>query len=257
MLIGWVNICIRSQRSSDWYRHKWASFLKSLVPLPDAFTMQLLAWIYLLSWFLPWVKSAYDVVEPTVGQNITEYLHARQKRHQLIYRNGGTIRLVVGAVMSTQLEDPVVWRSMVYYYVLHFGAFTLPSAPLYPWDKWETIYARSLQEKIRSLDESHEDDTRTFAYAALENYMDQVSGSVGRGRQCLLRGICENAQVHHHHGIMAELLNVLLTPGKTRLNLAYTEALSAGKAGINCFSHFPDCPRGESILDAYSVDLDY
>ncbi|KAI8041134.1 hypothetical protein M5D96_005386 [Drosophila gunungcola] len=173
--------------------------------------MQLLAWIYLLSWFLPWVKSAYDVVEPTVGQNITEYLHARQKRHQLIYRNGGTIRLVVGAVMSTQLEDPVVWRSMVYYYVLHFGAFTLPSAPLYPWDKWETIYARSLQEKIRSLDESHEDDTRTFAYAALENYMDQVSGSVGRGRQCLLRGICENAQVHHHHGIMAELLNVLLT----------------------------------------------
>jgi len=34
---------------------------------------------------------------------------------------------------------------------------------------------------------------------------------VGHGRQCLLRGICENAQVHHHVGIMAELLNVLLT----------------------------------------------
>ncbi|XP_017009567.2 uncharacterized protein [Drosophila takahashii] len=219
--------------------------------------MHLAAWIYLFSGLLPLVKSAYDVVNPSVGQNITEYLHARQKRHQLIYRNGGTIRLVVGPVLATQLEDPVVWRSMVYYYVLHFGAFTLPSAPLYPWDKWETIYARSLQEKIRSLDQSHEDDTRTFVYAALENYMDQVSGSVGRGRQCLLRGICENAQVHYHVGIMAELLNVLLTPGKTRLDLAYTEALAAGKAGIDCLSHFSDCPRGESVLDAYAVEVDY
>ncbi|XP_016955384.1 uncharacterized protein LOC108028229 [Drosophila biarmipes] len=219
--------------------------------------MQLVDWIYLFSGLLPLVRSAYDVVDLSVGQNITEYLLSRQKRYQLIYRNGGTIRLVVGPVMATQLEDPVVWRGLVYYYTLHFGAFTLPSAPLYPWDKWETLYARSLQEKIRSLDESHEDDTRTFAYAALENYMDQVSGSVGRGRQCLLRGICENAQVHHHVGIMAELLNVLLTPGRTRLDISYTEALAAGKAGIDCLSHYSDCPRGESVLDAYAVDAEY
>ncbi|EDW93720.1 uncharacterized protein LOC6533282 [Drosophila yakuba] len=219
--------------------------------------MQLVSWIYLLALSLPVVRSAYEVVGPPVGQNVTEYMHARQKRHQLIYRNGGTIRLVVGPVLATQLEDPVVWRSMVYYYVLHFGAFTLPSAPLYPWDKWETIYARSLQEKIRSLDESHEDDTRLFVYAILENYMDQVSGSVGRGRHCLLRGICENAQVHHHVGIMAELLNVLLTPGKTRLDVSYTEAFAAGKAGIDCIAHYSDCPRGESVLDAYAVDMDY
>ncbi|XP_043650153.1 uncharacterized protein LOC122618085 [Drosophila teissieri] len=219
--------------------------------------MQLVSWIYLLAFSLPVVKGAYEVVGPPVGQNVTEYMHARQKRHQLIYRNGGTIRLVVGPVMATQLEDPVVWRSMVYYYVLHFGAFTLPSAPLYPWDKWEAIYARSLQEKIRSLDESHEDDTRLFVYAILENYMDQVSESVGRGRNCLLRGICENAQVHHHVGIMAELLNVLLTPGKTRLDVEYTEAFAAGKAGIDCLAHYSDCPRGESVLDAYAVDVEY
>ncbi|XP_017063349.1 uncharacterized protein LOC108102720 [Drosophila eugracilis] len=220
--------------------------------------MQLVALIYILACLLlPMVRSAYDVVNPPVGQNISEYLHARQKRHQLIYRNGGTIRLVVGPVMATQLEDPVVWRSMVYYYTLHCGVFTLPSAPLYPWDKWETIYARALQEKIRKLDESHEDDTRVFVYAALEIYMDQVSGSIGQGRQCLLRGICENAQVNHHVGIMAELLNVLLTPGKARLDEAYTEALTAGKAGIDCLSHFQDCPKGESVLDGFAVDLDY
>ncbi|XP_017043028.1 uncharacterized protein LOC108089361 [Drosophila ficusphila] len=219
--------------------------------------MQFINWMYLLCWFLPWVKSAYDVLDPSAGQNITEYLHARQKRYQLIYRNGGTIRLVVGPVMATQLEDPVVWRSMVYYYTLHFGAFTLPSAPLYPWDKWETIFARSLKEKIRTLNESHEDDSRVFVYAALENYMDRVSGLVGRGRQCLLRGICENAQVHHHVGIMAELLNVLLTPGKTRLDPGYKEAFESGKAGIDCLSHYSNCPKGESVLDAYAVEVDY
>ncbi|KAH8250984.1 hypothetical protein KR026_002774 [Drosophila bipectinata] len=215
--------------------------------------MQLLALILIL----PLAEAAFDIVSPSVGQNLTGFLHVRQKRHQLIYRNGGTIRLVVGPVMATQLEDPVSWRNVVYYYVIHCGAFTLPSAPLYPWDKWETIYARSLQEKIKGLDESHEDDTRIFAYAVLENYMDRVSGSVGKGRQCLLRGICENAQVHRHHGIMAELLNVLLTPGKASIDVAYKEALEAGRAGVDCLAQFADCPKGESLLDAYSVDVEY
>ncbi|KAH8304909.1 hypothetical protein KR018_012645 [Drosophila ironensis] len=222
--------------------------------------MQLLAsWLPFLLLALPLAQAAFDLVDTSsvALQNLTGYLHARQKRHQLIYRNGGTIRLVVGPVMNAQLEDPVTWRSMVYYYVLHCGAFTLPSAPLYPWDKWETIYERSLQEKIRQLDETHEDTTRIFAYTALERYMDQVAGLVGLGRQCLLRGICENAQVHRHVGIMAELLNILLTPGKTRLDAAYTEALESGKAGIDCLKRFADCPRGKSVLDAFAVDMEY
>lgn len=158
---------------------------------------------------VPLADASYDVIGPM--QNLTAYLHARQKRHQLVYQNGATVRLVVGPVMAVQLADPVVWRSLLNYYVLHFGAYTLPSAPLYPWDKWETIFARSLSEKIRQLDESHEDDTRLFAYTAVEQYMDNASDVIGRGRQCMLRAICENAQVHHHVGIMAELLNVMLT----------------------------------------------
>lgn len=162
-----------------------------------------------LSSLVPLLDASYDVIAPM--QNLTAYLHARQKRHQLVYQNGATVRLVVGPVMGVQLADPVVWRSFVNYYILHFGAYTLPSAPLYPWDKWESIFARSLSEKVRQLDESHEDDTRLFAYTAVEQYMDNVSGIAGRGRQCMLRAICENAQVHHHVGIMAELLNVMLT----------------------------------------------
>ncbi|KAH8405344.1 hypothetical protein KR222_005841 [Zaprionus bogoriensis] len=209
--------------------------------------------LLLLLYVLPSLNACHEVIAPV--QNLTAFLHARQKRNQLIYQNGATVRLVVGPVMGVQLADPVVWRSVVNYYILHFGAYTLPSAPLYPWDKWESILARSLSEKIRQLDASHEDDTRLFAYTALEQYMDNASGVPGRGRQCLLRAMCENAQVHHHVGIMAELLNVLLTPGKTRLADAYKEARAAGLAGVDCLQQFDKCPRGESVLDALAVDV--
>ncbi|EDW70154.1 uncharacterized protein [Drosophila virilis] len=215
--------------------------------------MHLTSCLLLLVWLVPWLEASYDVISPT--QNITAYLHARQKRHQLLYQNGGSIRLVVGPVMAVELQDPVAWRSMVNFYVIHFGAYTLPSAPLYPWDKWESVFARSLNDKIRQLDASHEDDTRLFAYTALEHYMDNASGVRGRGRQCLLRAMCENAQVHHHVGIMAELLNVLLTPGKARLEEAYKEAYAAGLAGVDCCEQFHECPRGASALDAFTLDV--
>ncbi|KAL7733909.1 hypothetical protein ACLKA6_011614 [Drosophila palustris] len=202
---------------------------------------------------VPLLQASYDVIAPS--QNLTAFLHARQKRHQLVYQNGGSIRLVVGPVMGVQLQDPVVWRSMVNFYVLHFGSYSMPSSPLYPWDKWESIFARSLDEQIHRLDASHEDDTRLFAYTALEQYMDNASGVSGRGRECLLRAMCENAQVHHHVGIMAELLNVLLTPGKTKLEDVYGEAHAAGLAGVDCLRQFPGCPRGHSVLDAFALDV--
>ncbi|KAH8302474.1 hypothetical protein KR044_007330 [Drosophila immigrans] len=202
---------------------------------------------------LPLLHAAYDVVAPT--QNLTAYLHARQKRHQLVYQNGATIRLVVGPVFAVQLQDPVVWRSFLNFFVLHFGAYSMPTAPLYPWDKWESIFARSLSDQIRQLDATHEDDTRLFAYTALEQYMDSAGGVTGRGRECLLRAMCENAQVHHHVGIMAELLNVLLTPGKASLGDDYREAHAAGVAGVDCLRQFHGCPRGDSVLDAFALDV--
>ncbi|ALC44290.1 CG14829 [Drosophila busckii] len=211
--------------------------------------MQLL----LLICLLPLLQAAYDVIGPT--QNLTAFLHARQKRYMMVYENGATVRLVVGPVMAIQLKDPVAWRSFLNFYVLHFGAYAMPSAPLYPWDKWETIFERSLHEKIRQLDATHEDDTRLFAYSALEHYMDNASGREGRGRACLLRALCENAQVHHHVGIMAELLNVLLTPGKARLQDCYKEAYAAGSAGVDCLQQFASCPRGQSVLDAFAMEV--
>ncbi|EDW79268.1 uncharacterized protein Dwil_GK25529 [Drosophila willistoni] len=216
-------------------------------------TVQL--WFLQLISFCGLIEASSDALVPKES-NLTDYVLARQKRHQLIYENGGTIRLVVGPVMATQLEDPgVTWRSLVYYYTLHFGGYTLPSAPLYPWDKWETIYARSLQKQIQQLDSMPEDDTRVFAYAALERYMDQVSDGVqGRGHECLMRNICENAQIHQHVGIMAELVNILLTPGKALLDEDYKEAYAAGLGGVDCLIQFKKCPRGASILDEFIID---
>lgn len=39
--------------------------------------------------------------------------------------------------------------------------------------------------------------------------------------------------------------------------MAYKEALEAGRAGVDCLAHFVACPKGESLLDAYSVDVEY
>ncbi|XP_017872957.1 PREDICTED: uncharacterized protein LOC108620562 [Drosophila arizonae] len=213
--------------------------------------------ICLLSLFglLPVLHCSYDVIAP--AQNLTAYLLARQKRHQLIYLSGSSIRLLLGPVIGVQLDDPVKWRSFVEFMAVHLGGYNLPSAPLYPWDKWDAVFSRSLKEKIRQLDASHEDDTRLFAYAALEHYMDNASSVPGRGRQCLLRAMCENAQVHHHVGIIAELLNLLLTPGKARLDQHYKEAHAAGLAGVDCLHQFHGCPRGASFLDELTVDVNY
>ncbi|EDW19573.2 uncharacterized protein LOC6583429 [Drosophila mojavensis] len=214
------------------------------------FTICLLSLIGLL----PVLHCSYDVIAP--AQNLTAYMLARQKR-QLIFPRGSSIRLLLVPVSAIQLDDPYKWRSFVAFVVVHLGGYNLPSAPLYPWDKWDSVFSRSLKEKIRQLDESHEDDTRLFAYAALEHYMDNASSIPGRGRQCLLRAMCENAQVHHHVGIIAELLNLLLTPGKARLDQHYKEAHAAGLAGVDCLHQFHGCPRGASVLDELTVDVNY
>ena len=52
------------------------------------------------------------------------------------------------------------------------------------------------------------DETREFLYLVLEKLMNAKHG---HGKECLLRAICENAQIHHHVDLFSEILNVILT----------------------------------------------
>ncbi|TMW49138.1 hypothetical protein DOY81_005793, partial [Sarcophaga bullata] len=76
----------------------------------------------------------------------------------------------------------------------------------------------------------------------------------GHGKECLLRAICENAQIHHHVDLFSEILNVILTPGKGDVDAVYGQAYDMGRAGADCFRFFKQCPKGFSLLDQYLYD---
>lgn len=113
--------------------------------------------------------------------------------------------------MPVPLADPVSFRSLVCSYTLQGGHYTIPTEPLYPWDKWENTFARSLKQmksKFERYGEYETDGSREFVYTLLEEYIGRNNAN---GHQCLLRAICENAQVQHHEDVFAQVLNVVLT----------------------------------------------
>lgn len=148
--------------------------------------------------------------------NLTEFLLHRQRRG-LIYQNSGSIKFSIGPSMPIPLGDHVTFRSAVLSYTLQGGTYSLPTTPVWPWDKWESTFARSLQQMRRNIERHtanggvrYADDARLLVYTALEQYMGRRNDDISVGRQCLLRSICQNAQVHHHVGIFSEILNIVL-----------------------------------------------
>ncbi|XP_030386197.1 uncharacterized protein LOC115633012 [Scaptodrosophila lebanonensis] len=193
--------------------------------------------------------------------NLTEFLQHRQKRW-LIFENRGSIKFAVGPSMPIPLGDKVSWRSLVLSYNLHGFQHNLPTEPTWPWDKWETLFARSMQAMRRNIERRtasgavrYPDDARELVYTAFEEYTTRRAGGndPNLGRQCLLRSICENAQIHQHVGVFSELLNIVLSPGKADLDASYHDAYEAGKSGANCLRLFKACPRGANILDEYLI----
>ncbi|XP_005189758.1 uncharacterized protein LOC101897828 [Musca domestica] len=174
-------------------------------------------------------------------RNLTDFRRQREKRG-LIFENGGAIKLVIGPIMPIPFGDPIVWRSLICAYNIHVGDYKMPTTPLYPWDKWENIYARSkgYTGKIEP------DFSRELFYTGLESFMDRISGN---GRECLLRSICENAQVDHYMDFFGEILNVILTPGKEDLDEVYHTAYEMGRNGIDCLQYYSKCPKGSNIFD--------
>ncbi|KAH8405345.1 hypothetical protein KR222_005840 [Zaprionus bogoriensis] len=188
-------------------------------------------------------------------RNVTQFLLHRQRRG-LIYHNSGSIKFSIGPSMPIPLGDHVSFRSAVLSYTLQGGTYSLPTTPIWPWDKWESTFARSLRQMRHNIEVHranggvrYADDARLLVYTALEQYMGRRNDDMTVGRQCLLRSICQNAQVDHHVGIFSEILNIVLSPGKADLDNCYHDAFAAGRAGANCLAVFEACPRGSNFLD--------
>lgn len=113
--------------------------------------------------------------------------------------------------MPVRLADPISFRSLVCSYTLQGGHYKIPPEPTYPWDKWEDTFARSLNHmktKFERYGDYEPDESREFVYMVLEKYMSRNGND---GHQCLLRAICENAQIHEQVDIFSKILDVILT----------------------------------------------
>ncbi|KAH8304899.1 hypothetical protein KR018_000553 [Drosophila ironensis] len=193
------------------------------------------------------------------SRNLTEFLGHRQKRW-LIYQNSGSMKFSIGPSLPIPLEDKVSFRSCVLSFTLQGGTYSLPTSPIWPWDKWESTFARSLTQMRRNIERHtaggglrYADDARLLVYTALEDFMGRQNNDKAMGRQCLLRSICENAQIHHHIGVFSEIMDIVLSPGKAELDNSYHEAYAAGKSGANCLDLYRTCPRGRNFLDGLLI----
>ncbi|XP_004530904.1 uncharacterized protein LOC101453272 [Ceratitis capitata] len=187
-----------------------------------------------------------------VGANLTDFMHVRKKRG-LIFNGSGQLKLSIGPSGQVDLADPITWRSLVCSYSLQGGHYSIPSEPLYPWDKWEDTFARKsrlLHANRAELDANNyeADESRLFFYTLLETLMSRRGL---HGQQCLLRSICQNAQVDQHVGLLSEILDVVLTPGREDLDKRYSAAREAGAAGADCMKLYDKCPAGVNFLDSY------
>ncbi|XP_055678114.1 uncharacterized protein LOC129786887 [Lutzomyia longipalpis] len=105
-------------------------------------------------------------------------------------------------------------------------------------------------------DENYGEKSRWNTYKGLEAI---VAKSGFDGRSCILRSICEAAlrPFSGKSGILAELLNIVLSPSTTNDKISehsdneYFHAEKQGKLGAPCGEIFKNCPV--SILDIFTA----
>ncbi|XP_021934796.1 uncharacterized protein LOC110837208 isoform X2 [Zootermopsis nevadensis] len=72
-----------------------------------------------------------------------------------------------------------------------------------------------------------------------------------KGRECLLRTICEAAESPLlHNGLFGDILHIIFTPSSSadeNLHPVYSAAEERGRSGKDCRSSYPRCPVG--LLD--------
>lgn len=129
----------------------------------------------------------------------------------ILNRYFALFQVVTGVTYPVDLSDKRPWRQLVMLYNFHYQ-YGLPTKPIYWWDKWDK---RNLNGNVGGLfgptDPSSEayqtDDAQLFLYTFAENLMSRHGED---GRECLLKAICENAQIDVHQGMYAELLHRFL-----------------------------------------------
>ncbi|XP_061390953.1 uncharacterized protein LOC133326297 [Musca vetustissima] len=171
--------------------------------------------------------------------------HRREKRY-LIFEHSGVFKLNIGVAFPIDLEDKRSWRTLAMAVNFQFQ-YNLPPKPIYWWDKWDTRSLNSLGSFIESEKENDQtDEPQLFLYQWFENQMNRRRTN---GRECLLKAICENAQIDVHQGLYAEILYRFLRPHRN-MDSDYVNAWHMGLKGIDCQSNYPKAVN--CLLDKYT-----
>ncbi|XP_061388285.1 uncharacterized protein LOC133323367 [Musca vetustissima] len=188
--------------------------------------------------------------------------HRREKRY-LIFEDLGVYKLNIGVAFPIDLEDKRNWRTLAMAVNFQFQ-YNLPPKPIYWWDKWDTRSLGSLGSFKESEKENYQtDEPQLFLYQWFENQMNRRETN---GRECLLKAICENAQIDVHQGLYAEILYRFLRnlfkednrENSGQMNFEphrnmdsdYVDAWHMGLKGIDCQSNYPKAIN--CLLDKYT-----
>ncbi|XP_026740980.1 uncharacterized protein LOC113503458 [Trichoplusia ni] len=89
--------------------------------------------------------------------------------------------------------------------------------------------------------------SRELTYTVLENRFQEYGM---KGRECMLRNICEAAETPlHHNGILGHIMHIIFTPSSSQeegLDDEYYEAEADGQRG-DCDKYIASCPT--SLFD--------
>ncbi|XP_043462682.1 uncharacterized protein LOC122498816 [Leptopilina heterotoma] len=169
----------------------------------------------------------------------------RRKRQSLyspplVYPNGGIFKLLAGVAVPIALPG----RTLVFGQNFQFQYAAPPNASFFTDFFSRTLHRRRRRENGISLD-------RQIVYEFFESEFERRGLS---GRDCLKRSICEATEIPlKEEGLVGELLEVLLAPiHKAFPDNDYSEAMKAGKQGVDCLQLYSSCPHGYGILDHIS-----
>ncbi|XP_011879980.1 PREDICTED: uncharacterized protein LOC105568721 [Vollenhovia emeryi] len=158
------------------------------------------------------------------NSDIAEILH--RPIRSLTFPENSNMGIFVA--LAVPLEDPLNSISLSYFFEANY---VLPPNITYP-EPWTGVKRRK-----RNIE-------RATVYRVLESKFESSGYS---GRECLLRAICETAELPlRHNGLIGDIVHVIFTPSTSRHEGLPRDVVEAELVGRNgsCAKYQPQCPLG-------------
>ncbi|XP_037953171.1 uncharacterized protein LOC119683535, partial [Teleopsis dalmanni] len=181
--------------------------------------------------------------------NLTQWREHRRQKRFILYTDAGVCKFSSGIALPVVMGMKKRWASLFALVAIQYQ-FSVPTVPIYWWDVWKnralTDVSKNNKEKTNNA--NYIDEAQILLYNFVVEFMN---GKGINGSACLNLAICENAQIHEHRGVYAEILHRILIPHPS-VNEAYVDAFRMGRHGVDCRTKFMGAQN--CLLDNYVHD---